>query len=132
MGNTRRFEIVFLFLFTFLFLFGLLIARCSADYIYLMCSVTLVSGVYREFFFAGVAFLEEKRRLVISNFCEPLEFSYAFLRRRVVWRGCEREMDGGHGGVSLYVGLGLRVTLPESPSHVSWTSATEVFNLTCW
>lgn len=51
MGNTRRFEIVFLFLLLFFFLFELLIARCSADYIYLMCLVTLVSGVYREFFF---------------------------------------------------------------------------------
>lgn len=60
MGNTRRFEIVFLFLLLFFLLFGLLIARCSADYIYLMCLVTLVSGVYRELFFAGVAFLEEK------------------------------------------------------------------------
>lgn len=45
------------------------------------------------------------------------------------------EGDGcghGGGGVSLYVGLGLGVTLPESPSHVSWTSATGVFNLTYW
>lgn len=55
----RRFEIVFFFFYSYFF--WTFDRCCSADYIYLMCLVTLVFGVYREFsFFAGVAFLEEK------------------------------------------------------------------------
>lgn len=65
-----------------------------------MCLVTLVFGVYREFFFAGVAFLEEKIGYIefLVNLWSSLHSGEGEL-----FGGDARETDV----VSLCVGLGL-------------------------